>query len=130
MPMALCKKSFSCCELENLWATFDWIPHALFWTSSLSSASACAKVSQLICFGVASLKEMPEIKNEGGINVPLALSSAVEPARLVLTVFSLWRACCSLGSPCSSHFHSSLTTVLLNTEPPILPPPELHIPAP
>lgn len=47
-----------CYEVGEPLPLFDWIPHALFWSSSLSSASVCAKVRQLIRLGVAFVEDI------------------------------------------------------------------------
>lgn len=78
---------------------------------------------------------MPEIQNEGGINVPLTLSTAVEPAGLVRAC--LWAsldgvffvACLlSTGEPMFLSFSFFSDYRAFEHRAPILPPSELHIP--
>lgn len=74
------------------------------------------------CLEVASVKEICPKGKRGGIIHSRLLCPPLQRVHacglVVPKLFSLWLACCPRGSPCAFHFHSSLTTVLLNTEPP------------
>lgn len=73
------------------------------------------------CLEVASVKEICPKGKRGGIIHSRSLCPPLQRVHacglVVPKLFSLWLACCPRGSPCAFHFHSSLTTVLLNTEP-------------
>lgn len=132
MHRTLCR-SFSSVKLVN--------PCHLWWNPAPSCQDYiivhgwCWFYSEPVnCLEVASVKEICLKGKQGGIIHSRLLCPPLQRVHacglVVLTLFSLWLACCPRGSPCAFHFHSSLTTVLLNTEPPILPPPKLHIPTP